>query len=213
MSRKLVVFGATGGTGRELVAQALAAGHAVTAVARRPEAIAINDPRLTVRRAEVLDAASVASAIAGHDVVLSALGSTSPRQPTTLCRDAVGHMLTAMERCGVRRIVCVSALALGDAALLPWPMRLFVRHVLKPLLRHPFADLLAMEERLRQSPLEWTIVRPPRLTQGRRTGRVRFAVDAPLPGAATISRADLADYMLAHIDDPALVRALVEVAY
>lgn len=213
MSRKLVVFGATGGTGRQLVEQALAAGHAVTAVVRRPEAITMTHPRLTVRRGDVLDAASVEAAIAGHDVVLSALGSTSPRQPTTLCRDAVANMLTAMERCGVRRIACVSALALGDAALLPWPMRLFVRHVLKPLLRHPFADLLAMEERLRRSPLEWTIVRPPRLTQGRRTGRVRFAVDAPLPGATTISRADLADYMLAHIDDPALARALVEVAY
>nr|WP_263429157.1 SDR family oxidoreductase [Nannocystis pusilla] len=213
VTKKLVVFGATGGTGRELVEQALAAGHTVTAAVRRPEAVALTHPRLTVRRADVLDPAGVEAAIAGHDAVLSALGATSTRAPTTICRDAVAHMLAAMERCGVRRIACVSALALGDAALLPWPMRLFVRHILKPLLRHPFADLLAMEERLRQSPLEWTIVRPPRLTQGRRKGHVRFAVDAPLPGAATISRADLADYMLAHVDDPALVRRLVEVAY
>ncbi|WAS99578.1 NAD(P)-dependent oxidoreductase [Nannocystis punicea] len=210
---RLVVFGATGGTGERLVEQALQSGHTVTAVARRPEAIALQHPRLSVRRGDVLAAGDVEAAIAGHDAVLSALGAGSSRAPTTICRDGVGHMLAAMERCGVRRISCVSALGLGDGALQPWPMRLFMRHVLQPLLRHPFDDLRAMEARLRESPLEWTIVRPPRLTNGERVGRYRYAIDTPLARALTISRADLADYMLAHLDDRATVRTLVEVAY
>lgn len=210
---RLVVFGATGGTGEQLVAQALAAGHTVTAVARRPEAVTAKHARLTVRRGDVFDASSVEAAIAGHDAVLSALGSGTSRAPTTICRDGVGHMLTAMERCEVRRIVCVSAAGLGDGAAQPWPLRMFMRHVLQPLLRHPFDDLRAMEARLRESSREWTIVRPPRLTNGRRRGRYRVAIDTPLARAATISRADVADYVLAHLDDPATVRALVEIAY
>ncbi|PCC72096.1 Putative NADH-flavin reductase [Nannocystis exedens] len=210
---RLAVFGATGGTGEQLVEQALQAGHAVTAVVRRPEAVKLQHARLTVRRGDVLDAGDVEAAIAGHDAVLSALGPRSARAPTTICRDAVGHMLAAMERCGVRRISCVSSLALGDGALQSWPARLFMRHVLQPLLRHPFDDLRAMEARLRSSSLEWTIVRPPRLTNGRRLGRYRYAIDTPLARATTISRADLADSMLAHLDDRATVRAVVEVAY
>jgi putative NADH-flavin reductase len=210
---RLVVFGATGGTGERLVEQALQVGHAVTAVARRPEAVKLQHPRLEVRRGDVLVAGDVEAAIAGHDAVLSALGAGSSRAPTTICRDGVRNMLAAMERCGVRRISCVSALGLGDGALQPWPMRLLMRHVLQPLLRHPFDDLRAMEARLRESPLEWTIVRPPRLTNGARVGRYRYAIDTPLARALTISRADLADYMLAHLDDRATVRTVVEVAY
>jgi putative NADH-flavin reductase len=210
---RLVIFGATGGTGERLVEQALQAGHTVTAVARRPEAIALRHARLTVRRGDVAHASDVEAAIAGHDAVVSALGAGSSRAPTTICRDGVSHMLAAMERCGVRRISCVSALGLGDGALQSWPLRMFMRHVLQPLLRHPFDDLRAMEARLRQSSLEWTIVRPPRLTNGRRLGRYRYAIDTPLARATTISRADLADYMLAHLDDRATVGALVEVAY
>lgn len=209
--KRVVVFGATGGTGQQLVEQALAAGHAVTAVARRPEAITKAHPRLAVRRGDVHDAASVEAAVVGQDVVLSALGATS-RQPTTICRDGVAHMLAAMERHGVRRILCVSATGLGDGATLSLPLRLFMRHVLQPLLRHPYDDLRAMEARLQASALDWTIVRPPRLTHGPRTGNYRSAIGV-LPGATWIARADLADFMLKHVDDPALVRRLVEVAH
>jgi putative NADH-flavin reductase len=209
--RRLVVFGATGGTGRALVEQALAAGHAVTAVARRPEAVTVRHPMLTVLPGDVLSPASIEPAIAGQEAVLSALGVRT-RGPTTVCGAGVANILAAMTRCGVRRILCVSATGLGDGAGLSLPLRLFMRHILQPLLRHPYADMRAMEATLRASPLDWTIVRPPRLTSGPRTDRLRFAIDAPLVGATHISRADLAGFMLTNLDDPAIVRTTVEVA-
>lgn len=209
--KRLVVFGATGGTGRALVEQALAAGHTVTAVARKPEAVATRHPRLTVLAGDVLAPATLESAIAGHDAVLSALG-VHVRAPTTVCREGVANILAAMARSGVRRIACVSASGLGDGSALSWPLRMFMLHILQPLLRHPYDDLRAMEATLRASDLDWTIVRPPRLTNGPRTDRLRCSIGEPLVGATHISRADLAGFMLVRLDDPSLVRTTVEVA-
>lgn len=210
-ARRLVVFGATGGTGEALVEQALAAGHTVTAVARRPEAVTLRHPRLRVLAGDVLAPASVDAAIVGQDAVLSALGAYA-RVPVTVCREGVANMLAAMARHGVRRILCVSATGIGDGATLPWHLRMFMRHILQPLLRHPYDDLRAMEATLQASDLDWTIVRPPRLTNGPRTGVVRHAIGEPLVGATHIARADLAGFMLARLDDRSLLRTSVEVA-
>jgi putative NADH-flavin reductase len=210
--QKLTIFGATGGSGRELVLQALAAGHEVTALVRRPEALSLTHTRLDVRRGDVLNPADVAAAIAGSDVVHSALG-VHGRGPTTLVSDAVTNIVRAMQTAGVRRLGVVSASGLGDQALQPWLVRVFTRYVLQRLLREPFADLLRMESIVAASELDWTIYRPPRLTLGPRTGRYRVTVDRPLPRGFSISRADLADCMLTHTDDRATYRTTVWVAY
>src|SRR5438105_10420169 len=107
---KLVVFGATGGTGKQIVARGLELGHDVTAVARKPEAVATRHDHLRVVRGDVLDAGSVAAAVAGADAVLSAIGPVNNKQPGTLISDAIKHMVTACEQAGVRRLVFESGL-------------------------------------------------------------------------------------------------------
>ncbi|MEV4185508.1 NAD(P)-dependent oxidoreductase [Streptosporangium canum] len=207
---RLTVFGASGGTGTQLVRQALAAGHEVTAVARRSSQLSFDEhPRLSVIRADVRSPDAIGPAVAGRDAVLSALGSGSGRTPTDVCAAGVRSIVRAMADTGTRRLVAVSASGAfiddGDGPL----TRLIVKPLLQRVLRHPFADLRAMEEEIRATDLAWTIVRPPRLTDGPRTGRYRVSLNRNVRGGLILSRADLADCMLSRLDDPATVSAVV----
>lgn len=209
---RLTVFGATGGTGSAVVRHALEVGDHVTAVVRDPARLAVPaDSGLDVVTAGLDDPDRLVSAIEGADAVLSALGPRG-RGPTTVCADGIEVIMAAMRRAEVTRLVAVSASGAhtaGDGVLI----RTFAKPLLGRVLRHPFADMLAMEERIRASALDWTIVRPPRLTNGAHTGNVRSRVDANVRGAFSITRADLADFLLRTVDDRALVRRAVSVAH
>lgn len=210
---RLVVFGATGGTGRGLVGQALRAGHRVVALARRPGALEVRHPRLRVVRGDVLDPATLAEPVAGADAVLSALGIGYSRAATTVYSEGTANIVTAMRAGGVRRLLVVSTTSMAPP---PWtePVQaLLVRGLLHPMLRRPYADMRAMEETVRTSGLDWTLVRAARLTGGPGTGRYRTAVDGRLRGGWSISRADLASHLLAATDDPRVIRRTVEIAY
>src|SRR5512147_3139820 len=111
---RILIVGATGGTGRELVEQALERGHEVTAFARRPEAVAVRHERLRVARGDVMDAASVAAAVAGQEAVLSALGHKRWLYPTRILSQGTANVLDAMAKQGVRRFVCETSLGVGD---------------------------------------------------------------------------------------------------
>lgn len=209
---KLTVFGPTGGTGAEVVRQALAGGHEVRAVARRPAAVAGQESdRLTVLPGDVLDPASLEGAVTGVDGVLSALGSP-PRSPAAAVHArGTAAVADAMLRAGVRRIVAVSASPAAPAAEKSTMERL----VIHPLLESVFGvyeDMRRMESLLAASDLDWTVFRPPRLLDRPGTGRYRAAVGARLPRGRSLPRADLATAMLAAIDDPALVRQAVTIA-
>ena len=209
---KLAVFGPTGSTGEQIVRRALAAGHEVTAVARRPGAVAPADPRLRVVAGDVLDPASLRGGVVGADAVLSALGSRRMNRPTTVYSAGTAAILAAMREADVRRFVGVTAIPAGpgdhNSAL--------DRYVVLPLLRRFFGggydDMRRMEDLLAASDRDWTVFRPPRLTNGAPTERHRTAVDAPLPRAWSVSRADLAAAMLAAAQDPALVGHAVTIA-
>ncbi|GLY82753.1 NAD(P)-dependent oxidoreductase [Actinoallomurus iriomotensis] len=211
---RLTIFGATGGTGTQLVGQALEEGHDVTAVVRDPARLDVPaHERLRVVTADVTDAASVAPAVEGADAVLSVLGHRD-RGPTTICRDAARAVIEAMGKAGVRRlVVCSAAGAFADGG-----DGLFTRYVVKPLilgplLKNAFEDMRACEREVRDSALEWTLVRPPRLLDKEATGRYRTATDVNLRGGRTISRADLAACMLGVVGDDGSVRHHVSVAY
>jgi putative NADH-flavin reductase len=169
----LTIFGATGGTGQRLTEQALAAGHRVTAAARRPQALTRRHERLRVVRADVLDPASLPPAVAGADAVISALGIGYRRHATTVYSAGTRNVIAAMAGAGVRRLVCVSTSGLTVPADGPLLHRLVLRHVLHRLLRKPYADMSLMEELVRASDADWTIVRAARLTNG--------PPDRPLP--------------------------------
>lgn len=205
---KLVIFGATGGTGRQLVEQGLAAGHTVAAVVRRPDALALHHPRLTVVRGDVLNLDSLRESLAGQDAVISALG-TRGRAPTTLYSAGLANITHAMQEAHVRRLLCVSAGGLNPGPLL---QRWLAKPVLWLLLRSAYTDMARMERIVRASELDWTIVRPPMLTNAARTGRYQIATNTALRRGWRLGRADLADYMLRHLDDPSTYRALVEIA-
>ncbi|MEU5992581.1 SDR family oxidoreductase [Spirillospora sp. NPDC047418] len=211
---KLTIFGATGGTGVLAVQRALDGGHEVTAVVRDPAGLP-SDLRACadVVRADVMDPAAIEEAVQGRDAVLCALGTRTGRAPTSVCADGARSIVTAMTATGTDRFVLVSAAGLhagpGDDP--------FTRFVVKPLiigrlLKHAFADMRVAEDLTRNSGLRWTIVRPPRLTNGAGNGRYRKAIDRNILGGASIARADLAIALLDVADDPSAVEHVVSVS-
>ena len=200
---KIIVFGPTGGTGQQLVAQALAAGHEVTAFTRNPGAIAPR-PGLTVAVGQTLDANAVERAIAGHDAVLCALGGQPWRRRARVCSSAVRNIVPSMAKHGVRRIVAISTFGAGNSRpQVGW----FARTVLFGLvLRSEVADKEAMERELTASDLDWTVVRIGLLTDGEARGTWRAADDNSIQGMGKIARADVAAFMLAQLESGTWVR-------
>lgn len=208
---RLTVLGATGGTGREIVRQGLEAGHEITAVVRDPAKLPVAHERLTVVRADVFDAAALEPAVKGADAVLSTLGHRSLGDDTPLCADAARATIAAMRATECRRLLVVSAAPVsrndpGDRRL----YALTVRPILRYVLRRGYADMAVMEDRVRAADdLEWTILRPPKLTDRPATGVARTALNQNVPGGYTLSRADLAAELLRRVDDARSVRAAV----
>ncbi|KAA9164993.1 NAD(P)H-binding protein [Amycolatopsis acidicola] len=208
---KLTVFGASGGTGVEVVRQGLAAGHQITAVVRDPARLDVPaGERLEVVTAEVFDPQALVPAIAGRDAVISALGPRG-RGPTVICRDGTSSIMKAMETAGVQRLLVVSNSGMhtdGDG--------FFTAKLVKPILirvlREGYADMREMEERVRVSGLQWTVVRPPRLTNWPHSGEIASKVGGNVKGSFNIGRADLADFLLRAAGEDSLIRTAVSVA-
>lgn len=210
---RIVVFGASGGTGRQLLAQGAERGHEMTAFARNPPADEGAGARWV--RGDVLEPDDVRGALKGADAVLSALGIGFRRHATTVYSAGTAHIMAAMHAEGARRLLCVSTTSLQPP---PWSrspaQRLLASAVLHPLLRRPYGDMALMERAvMAEDTLDWTVVRAARLTDGRRTGRYRTAPGGALRGAWSISRADVADCLLRHLDAPEMHRSVVDVAY
>lgn len=212
----IAIFGANGPTGREVTAQALAEGHKVTAITRHPEAFPLHDERLHVLRGDVYHLASVKQAIAGQDAVLSALGVPYSRKPITVYSQGVENIMQAMRHYGVRRLVCVSSSATDPQVRFQDTHGGFVfEKVLKPFLilgmgKTLYADMWRMETNLRNSDLDWTIVRPSGLFETPTVTNYRVA-ESFVDGQFT-SRADLANCMLRQLTDDRFVRKVVAVA-
>ena len=201
----VLVCGATGATGHELVSQALAQGHRVTAFVRTPATLGALSTRVTVAQGDVADAAAVAHARDGQSAVLSALGAASPLRRDPGLVEGVRHIVDAMEQMRVRRLVSLSFLGVPAGRR---PRRLVGRTlVARLLLRHVVADHAVKEEIIQRSRLDWVLVRPPRLTNGPRHGSYRHGSDIRATSIVpTIARADLADFMLRQLADDTYVR-------
>ena len=210
---RLAVFGATGPTGKLLTRQALDRGHHVTALARRPEAMQIEHLRLRVVPGDILVPGTADSVVEGADAVLSALGIGYHRHATTVYSEGTGNILAAMDRARVSRLLVVSTSSLHLPDRRELALWLFIRLLLHPMLRRPYADIALMEELIRRSDVDWTLACAARLTNGRAAGAYRTAVNDRLRGGWSISRADLASYLLDQVDSPSLHGAAVEIAY
>jgi len=209
---RILIIGATGGTGRQLVAQALERGFAVTALVRNPSKLPAKHAQLAVVRGDVLDYASVESAMRGQEAVVCALGhSRYYTQPRTLS-DGTRNILRAMEAHGLRRFVCETSLGIGDSA---WRLgiyyTLFTIPVILPLY---FWDKARQERIIARSDVDWVIVRPGALTNGERRGRVRHGSSVgDLLWTVRVSRADVADFMLNQLESDTYLRAAAGVAW
>jgi putative NADH-flavin reductase len=209
---RITIFGASGGTGTQLVEQALAGGYQVTAVVRDPARLAIAArPGLQVVTADVMDPASIVPSVTGADAVLTVVGPRGTG-PTTVITDSVRSIAAAMDKAGTRRLLALSGSIAADGG------EGFFLRLVKPLarrtfLRHVCADMRQAEAVVAGTDLDWTIVRPPRLTDGSATGKYRTAAERDLPRGFQVSRADLASYLLSLISDAAAVRRHVAVAY
>jgi putative NADH-flavin reductase len=205
---KTAVVGASGRTGRELVSAAAAAGHEIVAVVRDPSRLP--DPPADVRVADVSDVAALSVAFQDIDAVASCLGPVPGESPHIL-RDGITAVLTAMEGTGVRRLVAISAsgwLVDGDDPL----SRYVAKPILKRALAESNADLAAMEQVIRVSSVDWTIMRPPRLQDRPGKGRYQARRDGNVRWAWTITRPDLALAMLDALTDDTAVGQAISVA-
>ena len=220
---RLTIFAATGGIGRQILDQALLAGHDVTAVVRSPDKLPAGKIRVVAADLSDPDPATLDSAVRGADAVLSGLGPRSLSEAGVASR-GTRAMVRAMKAAKVRRIVVVSAAPIGTV---PSPARpnppkhdagdgFFMRNLLSPLtktiLRKHYADLALMEDILRESRLDWTVVRPPRLTNKLLTGTYRTAYGRNLPGGVTISRANVGHLMLRVLDEPESIKQVIAIA-
>ena len=200
-SSRVIIFGATGGTGRELVHQALEAGLHVTAFVRQPSL----DPheRLSVVTGNVLDQNALKNSIDGQDAVLCALGAP-PKDDSGIRTQGTRNIIVAMTATGVRRLMCVSSFGVGETrALLPFFMRKFV---VPYTLKRAFEDHENQETLIKRSGLDWTIVRPPRLTRGQAKGQPQHSASGGRPPSMKVTRADVARFMIEHLDSSRYIR-------
>jgi len=207
---KILVFGATGPGGQQLVQQALSQGHEVTAFARNPDGMSTGKRVRIVAGDTTRDAEQIAEAIRGQEAVVSALGRRKTFRSDNLIARSMHLILPAMEQAGVRRLVVMSAFGVGgslrDAPLIP-------RIMYRVLLADIFADKKAAEDEIRRSRLDWTIAYPVLLTDGPLTGHYRVGERLELRGVPKISRADVAHFMLAEMKNRAFVRKVAVLSY
>lgn len=195
---KIAVFGGSGGTGREIIRQALGIGVEVKALLRRPESVDFRHEKLEIIKGDATDGDAVSSVIRGTDAVLSALGAGS-LGPTTVYSETIMHIINGMKNHNVSRLLCVGAVGMepGRDPNMPFLGRLVSNLFLKKV----FADMYLMQQRLSETDLEWTMMWPPMLTDRKMTGEYRVHVGAAVPKGSKISRADLAHYMVHHIEE------------
>jgi putative NADH-flavin reductase len=209
---RVLVIGATGATGRQLVQQALEQGHQVTAFVRDPSKLKIAHANLRIAKGDVLDYASVESAMRGQSAVLSALGHKRFFYPNRIQSDGMRNILQAMKTCDVPRLVCETALGIGNSV-----GRLGLPHtflILPLILAFYMWDKLRQEQLIIASDRDWVIVRPGVLTSGEARGSYRHG---PKVGSylwpVKIARADVADFMLKQLTDDAYVGAAPGLGY
>ena len=194
---QIAVFGATGGTGQQVVQQALAAEHSVSALVRDPSRLAAQDERLTVVEGDVLDRAKVDETVSGADAVIVSLGNTSNNPDYIVSRgtEVIVDSMTAVGK--PMRLIVVSSLGVGESRdQVPFAFKMLMNTVLKKAMD----DKERQEALVKASGFDWIIVRPGGLTNGPATGSYKAGVDVKLT-AGQVSRADVAAFVLLQLDD------------
>ena len=194
---KFLLIGATGPTGEQIVKQGLALGHDITALVRDASKVAVSDPHLHLVVGDILNARDVDAAMAGQDAVICSLGTGVTFKHVTLFSDGTQHLLDAMHKHAIRRIVCITGIGAGDSR---GHGGFFYDRVIEPTLLHTiYEDKDRQEELLRHSDLDWIIVRPGQLTSDEGTGKYRVLLDLTGVTVGKVARADVAAFVLQQL--------------
>ncbi len=211
---KIVLWGAAGLTGREVLYQALEGGHEVKAVARKPSLIEVEHANLSVVQGDVLNPQSVHEAVAGGEVVISTLGSgasfAKARKPTTIYSEGFANIVAAMRKHTIRRFIALLSVGTVDD-----PHEPFIhKRIIRPLIRRTYDDMRKAETFLAGcDDLDWIGIRPLRLMTTSRTGKYRTSVNMLPPGGIEISRADVAEFILKQVYTDEHLRSYLTIAY
>lgn len=202
---KIAVFGATGGTGKQIVEQALASGNEVIAYARNPSKLGITNEHLSIIQGDLSDAALIKQAVTGVDAVLSALGirGGSKNKPLT---QGMQNIISPMQKQGVRRLIITSTLSAKDSNDKSEFRATFLVGLVKRTMNDAYEDIVSVAEAVRASELDWTIVRLTMLNNKPKSGKIRADYVGTGEVGSAISRADIAAFMLSQIDDEKYVR-------
>ena len=194
---KLLIFGSTGSIGRLLIKQALEQGHTVTAFTRDATKVDIKHNNLQVAQGDVMDPASVERAVQGHEALLCSIGAG---RKGTVRSEGTRNIIRAMEKADVRRLICQTTLGVGDSQ---GNLNFFWKYIMFGFfLRSMFADHILQENYVKQSHLDWIIVRAGAFTDGNRTGEYQHGFpDTDQTTKLKISRADVADFILKQLTD------------
>jgi putative NADH-flavin reductase len=209
---RVVILGAAGKIGQLTAQRAVTAGHEVTAVARAVARLVgqpwATSPHARLVDADLLDPDAVSAAVAGQHAVICTFGApltlANVLRPPSLCADVTAGAVRAMRRHGVRRLICVSAIGVGDSR---GRGRLAFRRVIQPLLLNRiFRDREAQERLIAETDLDWTIVRPAELTDAPATGTYRALTELAGQSITTVSRGDVADFLVRQLESDAFLR-------
>jgi len=213
----IVIFGATGGTGRHIIEQALDQGHKVTAFDRNPAALTLEHPNLSFIKGDVFNQAEVDAAVAGQDgrmAVICVLG-VRPTTQAPVCSTGTENILAAMPKAGLKRFICQTAFVVaaldGERKEVSWVLPLML--TLFPKTKAMFADKVRQEQIVRQSDLDWIIIRPARLIDGPQKGTYKVGNHLSIDMNAKITRADVADFILKQVSDNSYVHQVPRISY
>ncbi len=207
---KIIIFGASGGTGRQLVEQGLSQGHHITAFVRNPESLTIKDKNLTIFAGDVLKKDDVEKAIKGQGAVISALGnktSNALRKSNTIISDGVKNIISAMKEDNVKRLLFIASFGVNKNIFLPEKL------VLRTILKNLFADIPKQEGLIKASGLDWTIVHPARLVNTPKTGTYNQGENLSISLSSKIARSDVADFLLKNITTKASFGKIITISY
>ena len=209
---KLLIIGGTGKTGRELIKQGLDQGHIITAIVRNPKKIKNDNSRLNVFKGNVLIPESIENAFQGQDVVLSALGHKRFFIRTNTLSEGTKNIINAMNKNDIKRFICITSLGINDSRFkLGLYYTLFTIPV---ILLFYFLDKSKQEKLIKKSKLEWTIIRPGQLTNGKKRAKYKHGSDVGnYILTKMISRADVAHFMLSQLKDKTYIHKAAGITY
>ncbi|MEM8719260.1 MAG: SDR family oxidoreductase [Cyanobacteria bacterium P01_G01_bin.39] len=208
---KLVIFGSTGSIGSHVVEQALEQGHTVTAFVRNPNKLNFQHPHLSIFTGDVMNPALVEEAIIDHEAAICILGS-GKKLSGNVRSQGTKNIIQALEKAGIKRFICQSTLGAGDS----WSnLNFYWKYIMFGfILRKVFADHQIQEQYVRQSDLDWTIIRPAAFIEGTRTGKYRHGFPSKdRTSSLTISRPDVADFILKQLSDHTYLGKAASLSY